>query len=76
MNLYILEQMDNFVALEVAGRQNLRQQNPLLKITNLELLFDKACLIFQREKDLERAERCRKLQNNTKRKADLQPTKR
>ena len=66
--IYLLEQMDNFVALEVAGRQNLRQQKSFVKNHNLELLFDKACLIFQREKDLERAERCRKLSEQYKEK--------
>ena len=66
--IYLLEQMDNFVALEVAGRLNLRQQKSFVKNHNLELLFDKACLIFQREKDLERAERCRKLSEQYKEK--------
>ena len=66
--VYLLEQMDSFVALEVAGRQNLRQQKSFVKNHNLELLFDKARLVFQREKDTEQAERCRTLSEQYKEK--------
>lgn len=64
--IYLLEQMDNFVALEVAGRQNLRQQKSFVKNHNLELLFDKACLIFQRKKIWNGLNAAANFQNNTK----------
>lgn len=58
---YLLQNTDRFVALEAEGRQNLRLQKIFLKNLYLERLFDKARLIFQREKQNESMGKCAEL---------------
>lgn len=59
--LYLLEHMDDFVALDVAGMQDLRLKKSFVKNHCLERLFDKARLVFEREKQIGQAEKCRAL---------------
>lgn len=66
---YLLEHTDHFISLEASGRQNLRLQKVFLKNLYLERLFDKARLIYQREKQTGQAAQCQTLseQYQTKR---------
>ncbi len=58
---YLLENIDRFVELEIKGRRHIRLSKTFVKNHHLERLFDKARLIFQREKQNDLAEACRTL---------------
>lgn len=58
---YLWEHTDHFISLEASGRQNLRLQKAFLKNLYLERLFDKARLIYQREKQTDQAAQCQAL---------------
>ena len=58
---YLLENIDNFVAIQVEGQQNLRQRKAFFKTAYLTEFFDKARLIFQREKITDKAKKCEML---------------
>lgn len=65
---YLLNHIDHFVALEIAGRQNIQLQKAFITNYCLEQFFDKARLIFQREKQNEKMEKCAKLTEQYKEK--------
>lgn len=58
---YLLENIDHFVELETKGRRHIRLSKTFVKNHHLERLFDKARLIYQREKQTDLAETCRLL---------------
>lgn len=58
---YLLDNIDRYVELEITGRQDKKLQRAFLKNLCLERLFDKARVMFKREKLKDEEEQCRLL---------------